>query len=111
MKKGAAFSVSVLIMVILYNILLPCAAAGSAAEKGQEALPVVRVGFPIQSGLMEVDADGNFSGYTYDYLMEISQYADWTYEFVQVEGNLNTQIATLLRMLEDGEIDLMGAMN
>ena len=34
-------------------------------------LQVIRVGYPIQKGLTEVDASGQYSGYTYDYLEEI----------------------------------------
>lgn len=72
---------------------------------------VIRVGYPIQEKLTEVDEDGRYFGYTYDYLMEIAKYTGWQYEFVQVEGAVNEQLTTLLTMLEKGEIDLLGAMN
>lgn len=72
---------------------------------------VIRVGFPIQAGLTEKDEQGNYSGYTYDYLKEIAQYTGWTYEFVEIEGEINDQLLTLLDMLEKGEIDLLGGMN
>ncbi|MCB6567561.1 hypothetical protein LI169_21140, partial [Desulfovibrio desulfuricans] len=49
--------------------------------------------------------------YTYDYLKEISQYTGWTYEFVEIEGDLNTQLTTLMDMLKKGDIDLLGAMS
>lgn len=42
----------------------------------------VKVGFPLQAGLSMRDENGNLSGYTYDYIMEISQYTGWDYEFV-----------------------------
>lgn len=71
---------------------------------------IIRVGFPIQSGLTEIDEHGNYTGYTVDYLAEIQKYTNWQYEFVQVEGTTDEQLSTLLTMLENGEIDLMGAM-
>ncbi|MEG2959761.1 MAG: hypothetical protein RR828_08500, partial [Oscillospiraceae bacterium] len=44
---------------------------------------VLRVGYPIQAGLTEVDENGRYSGYTYEFLQELAQYTGWTYEFVQ----------------------------
>ncbi len=76
---------------------------------GQEQ--VVRVGYPIQKGLTEVDASGQYSGYTYDYLEEIAQYTGWDYEFVQVPGDINTALSTMMEMLKQGELDLLGGMN
>ncbi|WP_400238520.1 transporter substrate-binding domain-containing protein, partial [Methanomethylophilus alvi] len=58
----------------------------------------------------EVDENGRYSGYTYDYLQEIAQFTGWDYEFVQVPGNDDESISTLMEMLEAGEIDLMGGM-
>lgn len=71
---------------------------------------VIRVAFPIQRGFTQVDENGNYSGYTYDYLMEVAQYTNWQYEFVRVEGDLNTQLSKSLDMLMKGEVDLSGAM-
>lgn len=59
---------------------------------------------------MFVDNEGNLSGYTYEYLMRLAQYADWRYEFVQIDGDLNTVLTKMLDMLERGELDLLGAM-
>lgn len=71
---------------------------------------VIKVAYPIQQGLTEKDKEGNYIGYTVDYLNEIKKYTGWTYEFVEVEGNLKEQLTTLLEMLKDGEIDIMGGM-
>ena len=72
---------------------------------------VVRVGFAVQDGLTEKDKHGNYTGYTIDYLNEIKKYTNWEYEYVEVEGSLDEQLTTLLQMLQNGEIDLLGAMN
>ena len=50
--------------VVLFCLLLFSFTAG-AAESGTR---VVRVGYPIQQGFTEIDENGNYSGYTYDYL-------------------------------------------
>ncbi len=93
------------LLMLLFWHLLPI--QGLAADGGRQ---VVRVGYPIQLGMTEVDEQGNYSGYTYEYLEEIAQYTGWDYEFVQVEGDLNESLVTLMDMLEKGEIDLMGGM-
>ena len=46
-----------------------------------------------------------------DYLEQLSLYTNWDYEYVTVEGDLDTQIVTLMEMMRDGEIDMMGTMN
>ncbi|MEG1942995.1 MAG: GGDEF domain-containing protein, partial [Angelakisella sp.] len=51
-----------------------------------------------------VDGNGYRSGYTYDYLQEMARYGGWRYEYV------SGTIPECLEMLENGEIDLMGAM-
>lgn len=71
---------------------------------------VIRVGYPIQEGLTEKDENGNYSGYTYEYLQEVAQYTGWNYEFVEVPGTGDEQLTTLLTMLEQGKIDLMGSI-
>ncbi|MFQ9923738.1 MAG: transporter substrate-binding domain-containing protein [Beduini sp.] len=71
---------------------------------------IIKVGYPIQAGLTELDEDGNYSGYTYEYLQEIAQYANWEYEFVKIDKNINDSLVELMGMLERGEIDLLGGM-
>lgn len=86
------------------------ALAGCAVATEEKPHTVVRVGYPIQAGLSEVNENGERSGYTYEYLEEIAQYTGWEYEFVEAPGDANESIITLMDMLEKGEIDLMGGM-
>lgn len=84
--------------------------AGTVCINASEESLVVRVGYPIQNGLTGKDEDGRYSGYTYEYLQMISQYTGFEYEFIEVPGDENEQIMTLLEMLENGEIDVLGSM-
>lgn len=99
------------LFVALLTVLLClyCLPGGLVSAIGREQ--VIRVGYPIQKGLTEVDASGQYSGYTYDYLEEIAQYTGWDYEFVQVPGDINTALSTMMEMLKQGELDLLGGMN
>lgn len=92
------------------TILLLCCVAFAFTVKASDEQVIVRVGYPLQKGLTYVDDQGKYAGYTYEYLMTIAQYAGFEYEFVQVAGDTNTQILTLMDMLERGEIDILGAM-
>lgn len=91
--------------VLLDTCSLWCTA--SAVEKTQ----VVRIGFPVQDGISYFDENGQYAGYLVDYLKQLTMFTDWEIEFVQAEGDLDTQLSTLMYMLRDGEIDIMGTMN
>lgn len=72
---------------------------------------VVRIGFPIQAGTSYLNENGDYAGYLADYLYQLSLFIDWEIEFVQVDGDLDTQLETLMAMLQTGEIDMLGTMN
>lgn len=101
MLRGLCFILAALTGLILWPV-----SADAAPEKEK----TVRVAFPIQKGLTDLDEYGNYSGYTYEYLEEIAQYTGWDYEFVQVPGDVNESLTTLMQMVQDGEVDLMGGM-
>lgn len=94
---------STLLLVIFLSCLFGMSAFGEQRQ-------VIRVAYPIQAGLSECDGEGGYSGYTYEYLLEIAQYTGWEYEFVQIPGDINESLSAMLEMLEDGELDLMGGI-
>lgn len=95
-----------LLLAVCFAFFLKIPAAHAMAKDAR----TVRVAFPIQTGLTQLDEYGNRSGYTYEYLEEIAQYTGWNYEFVEAPGDPNESLLTLMDMLEKGEIDLMGGM-
>ena len=96
---------SILFIVLLLWGSLSVRAANSRSDQ------VVRVGFPIQSGTSYIDEHGNYAGYLVDYLHQLTMFTHWEIEYVQVEGDLNAQLETLMDMLQRGEIDMLGTMN
>lgn len=99
-----------LVALFMAAILLFCsfAATAMAGSAEDENYNIVRVAFPLQEGLTQIDENGVASGYTFDYISTIAQYTNWKLELVEVEGNINQRITTLIEMLEKGEIDIMG---
>lgn len=73
----------------------------------------IRVAFlPDMFGFYQIDENGSYSGYNYDYLMNISQHTGWEYEFVLIEEGLtSTSIIKAQEMLKNGEIDLLGSVS
>ncbi|MEG2744508.1 MAG: transporter substrate-binding domain-containing protein [Oscillospiraceae bacterium] len=97
-----------LLLVLLFGVgLLPVA---DAVETDKNRT-LIRVGYPLQPGLSDLDEHGKYIGYTYDYLQEIAQYTGWEYEFVQLSGSQNEILTKMYDMLEKGELDLMGSTN
>lgn len=102
MNRIKKYIAVLLLSIMTITNVLPAQAAHEAR--------VIKVGYPIQEGLTEKSQDGEYIGYTVDYLKEIQKYTGWKYEFVEVEGTLDEQLTQLLEMLQRGEIDILGAM-
>lgn len=96
-----------LICLTVFLILLGSRSYSYAFTKDNRT---VRVAYPIQAGLTDIDENGDYCGYTYEYLEEIAQYTGWDYEFVQVSGTTDEQLTALMGMMKTGQVDLMGAM-
>lgn len=106
MAKGLKRIAAVVMAAVMLFAMLPYGLAADTKQGGR----TVRVAYPIQAGLTERDETGNYSGYTYEYLQEVAQYTGWQYEFVEVPGDIDNSLTTLLDMLQKGEVDLMGGM-
>ena len=65
---------------------------------------VVRVGW-YEGTYNTTGANGERSGYSYEYQQSVAAHTGWTYEYVKGSW------AELLKMLEAGEIDLMGGVS
>lgn len=85
--------------IFLISVLINIMPIYAAEER-----TVIKVGFPHFDGFSEVNDDGTFSGYLYEYLMSISKYTGWKYEFITGD------VGDLLTSLIDGEIDIMGGI-
>lgn len=94
----------------LLTVLAAVAAVHTQPVQAVSGQRTVRVAYPLQEGNTDLTGQGEYCGYTYEYLEEIAQYTGWNYEFVQVPGTSGQQFSTLLEMLKNGEVDLMGTM-
>lgn len=97
-------------LVIYFFIIISIIISNLTIRADESETKKIRVAYPLQPGLTGIDEDGNFNGYTYDYLQEVAQYLGWEYEFVVIEGELNQALLKTLDMLEKGEVDLVGGM-
>lgn len=73
------------------------------ADEGQDP-PVLTVSFPEGKGINEWYEDGTCGGMVYDWLIEISKYTGWKYEFIP--GDASEMLNNMLK----GEYDIMGGM-
>lgn len=106
MKKKRPLFWTALTGSVMLALLINRPVTAQAAETEN----VVRVAYPVQKGLTDLNENGEFCGYTYEYLQEIAQYTGWQYEFVQAQGDEDEQLMSLMELLDRGEIDLMGGM-
>lgn len=90
--------------------LLNVSPASAAEDFDPSGHSVVKVAFPIQPGLTELDPYGNCCGYTYEYLEEIAQYTGWDYEFIMLPGDPDESLPVFVDMLQNGEIDFIGGI-
>ena len=101
MKKNGLRLFSILTLVLL---LLNGLAAPGFCYAGEDRR-VVRVGYFPFDGYHMTDAHGRRSGYGYDYLQYMLNYAGWKYNYMGYADGRSWN--DMLRMLKDGEIDLL----
>lgn len=93
------------ICVISLFICIFCTFYGFSVSASAEIQTptVVRVGYYQLNGFQEYDENtGEYSGYSYEFLMALQQYENLVYEFVPCE-----RFSKGLAMLEAGEIDIL----
>ena len=87
-------------------LLLPLSLA---AHADNETGRTVRVAFPEQEGISQVDRSGRLSGYNFDYLEKISEFTGWKMEYVVYPSkDGNEAVGNAMEDLMDGKVDLMG---
>lgn len=103
-KKLLYFSI-IVVMIIAFNLVPSYAEAEQAP---------IKVGFFELEGFNDIDEEGNLSGYGYEYLMEISKYTGWKYDFISFIGNKNDKhrltYNEALDLIKNGKIDIMGSI-
>lgn len=108
--KKIVLTVGCIMITVLY-MLGNTVPSYSLEPSNNESKRVVRIGYPIQDGLTMKDENGSYYGYMYDYLKELSQYTNWSYEFVEIDDeSTDVQLTKLIEMLQNGEIDMLGGM-
>ncbi|MDD2980231.1 MAG: transporter substrate-binding domain-containing protein [Hespellia sp.] len=104
-KRIASF-IFFILSISLFSV--PTLAEEGTAQREQR---VVKVAYPEQKYLSEIDENGNYYGYTYDYLNKVAEFANWKLEYITYpDMSLNDQIMSSLSEIETGEADLLGAM-
>ena len=79
------------------------------AHADEETGRTVRVAFPEQEGISQVDRSGRLSGYNFDYLEKISEFTGWKMEYVVYPSkDGNEAVGNAMEDLMDGKVDLMG---
>jgi ABC-type amino acid transport substrate-binding protein len=94
---------SVFVAMLSFLIIIsPCASLSARADSSSE-MRTVKVGYYLMTNFQEYDSDTDeYSGYSYEYLQTLAQYANWKYEFVKADS-----YESCLQMLKSGEIDIM----
>lgn len=92
----------IVLCFFLFSVLFAIPVAG--AETKDTKPEVIRVGW-YEDAYHITGENGQRSGYGYEYEQAVAAYTGWKYEYV--EGGWSE----LLNMLQNGEIDLMGALS
>lgn len=96
MKKAGVY---LFILIILLTGIFGSSTTIEAHEK-----KLVRVGYYLTDAYQDIDEDGYYSGYGYEYYKQVAQYANWDLEFVVAP------FLECLQMLRDGEIDIINGV-
>ncbi len=93
-----------IVLALVLFLMVPGSVYGEEASehKTREIKRIVKVGYYTTPGFQEYNKKtGEYSGYSYEYMLALAQYANWDYEFIPVSFEDG------IKMLESGELDLM----
>lgn len=108
-KKSNVIKLNCILIILILSISLIPINVFAESSNYTEGV-TIKVFYPLQEGFAEIDTNGEYSGYTYEYLMRIAQLTGWWYEFIPVEET-NENILKGLNDVSKGEIHLTGAMS
>lgn len=95
----------------IFSLFLLMTLVGTAnLTEAQTVSRTVRVAFlPEMYGFYTIEESGGYSGYNYDYLMNVAQHTNWAYEFVVIEeGTVSASLVKAEEMMLSGDLDLVG---
>ena len=95
-------ALGMVLVSLLVSISIPVLA--SVKEETEEASKIVRVGW-FEGTYNTTGANGERSGYSYEYQQEVAANTGWTYEYVTGDW------LDLMKMLENGELDLLSCVS
>ena len=90
-------------LLLLGGLFLSPALGLHAQAEEISSTQKLRVGYYAYTGFNMIDADGSYSGYSYELLQKIARYRNVIYEYDGYDGDVND----VMQMLEDGEIDVI----
>ena len=94
MRIKKAISVLTALVLLALTVAVPLSSSAESKHK------TIRVGW-YDSSYNTIDENGYRTGYAYEYQLKLSAYNGWKYEYISGSW------PDLLRMLEEGKIDLM----
>lgn len=97
------------VLLLVSSFAVPAAfAADSATATG---LREVRVAYPIQQNLSELDENGNYDGYLTEYLEMIAEIAGWKITYLTYSDlSSDDQMMQALEDVKNGDADLLGGL-
>ena len=86
-------------LLLLGSLFLSPALGLHAQAEEISSTQKLRVGYYAYTGFNMIDADGSYSGYSYELLQKIARYRNVIYEYDGYDSDVND----VMQMLEDGE--------
>jgi len=89
-------------LVLLFTVIIGFSIPARADDSTRR---IVKVGYFPFDGYHFMDENGNRSGYGYEYLQNMLNFANWDYRYIGY--NENKSWSDMLDMLENGQIDML----